>query len=175
MDHNIKKSSWFIKAICFNFSCCFFLAALAATIYLNLWGHVWKDFIKLLVQPGPLVTDYFMLGNIASAFLNAGICGMTFTLLMIYLKVECRPSYLAGYFLVVAHCFYGLNFLNMWPPVLGILLFTKYSELVFATILTWQCSLPLSDRLSVKCYSAITSGITILPIRFKSVFLASFT
>ena len=131
MDYNIKKSSWFIKAICFNFSCCFFLAALAATIYLNLWGHVWKDFIKLLVQPGPLVTDYFMLGNIASAFLNAGICGMTFTLLMIYLKVECRPSYLAGYFLVVAHCFYGLNFLNMWPPVLGILLFTKVFRIGF--------------------------------------------
>lgn len=131
MDRNIKKSSWFIKAICFNFSVCFFIASFAATIYLNLWGHVWKDFIKLLVQPGPLVTDYFMLGNIASAFLNAGICGMTFTLLIIFLKVECRPSYLAGYFLVVAHCFYGLNFLNMWPPVLGILLFTKVFRIGF--------------------------------------------
>ncbi len=131
MDHNIKKSSWFIKAICFNFSICFFLASFAATVYLNLWGHVWKDFVKLMVQPGPLVTDYFMLGNIASAFLNAGICGMTFTFLMIYLKTECRPSYLAGYFLVVAHCFYGLNFLNMWPPVLGILLFTKVFKIGF--------------------------------------------
>ena len=131
MDHNIKKSSCFIKAICFNFSICFFVASFAATVYLNLWGHVWKDFLKLMVLPGPLVTDYFMLGNIASAFLNAGVCGMTFTLLMIVLKTECRPSYLAGYFLVVAHCFYGLNFLNMWPPVLGILLFTKIFKIGF--------------------------------------------
>ena len=131
MDHNIKKSSWFIKAICFNYSICFFVASFAATVYLNLWGHVWKDFLKLMVLPGPLVTDYFMLGNIASAFLNAGICGITFTLLMIMLKTECRPSYLAGYFLVVAHCFYGLNFLNMWPPVLGILLFTKIFKIGF--------------------------------------------
>lgn len=131
MDYNIKKSSWFIKAICFNFSICFFVASFAATVYLNLWGHVWKDFLKLMVLPGPLVTDYFMLGNIASAFLNAGICGMTFTLLMIVLKTECRPSYLAGYFLVIAHCFYGLNFLNMWPPVLGILLFTKIFKIGF--------------------------------------------
>ena len=131
MDHNIKKSSWFIKAICFNYSICFFVASFAATVYLNLWGHVWKDFLKLMVLPGPLVTDYFMLGNIASAFLNAGVCGMTFTLLMIVLKTECRPSYLAGYFLVVAHCFYGLNFLNMWPPVLGILLFTKIFKIGF--------------------------------------------
>ena len=131
MDHNIKTSSWFIKAICFNFSICFFVASFAATIYLNLWGHVWKDFIKLMVLPGPLITDYFMLGNIASAFLNAGLCGMAFTFLMIRLKAECRPSYLAGYFLVVAHCFYGLNFLNMWPPVLGILLFTKVFKIGF--------------------------------------------
>ena len=131
MDHNIKKSSGFIKAICFNYSICFFVASFAATVYLNLWGHVWKDFLKLMVLPGPLVTDYFMLGNIASAFLNAGVCGMTFTLLMIVLKTECRPSYLAGYFLVVAHCFYGLNFLNMWPPVLGILLFTKIFKIGF--------------------------------------------
>lgn len=131
MDHNIKKSSLFIKKICFVFSICFFIASFAATVYLNLWGHVWEDFIKLMVHPGPLVTDYFMLGNIASAFLNAGICGMTFTLLMIYLKTECRPSYLAGYFLVVAHCFYGLNFLNMLPPVLGILLFTKVFRIGF--------------------------------------------
>ena len=131
MDHNIKKSSWFIKAICFNFSICFFVASFAATVYLNLWGHVWKDLLKQMVLPGPLVTDYFMLGNIASAFLNAGICGITFTLLMIMLKTECRPSYLAGYFLVVAHCFYGLNFLNMWPPVLGILLFTKIFKIGF--------------------------------------------
>ena len=131
MDHTIKKNSWYIKAICFNFSMSFFVASLAATIYLDLWGHVWKDFFKIMTLPGPLITDYFMLGNIASSFLNAGMCGMAFTLLMIILKVECRPSYLAGYFLVIAHCFYGLNFLNMWPPVLGILLFTKVFKIQF--------------------------------------------
>ena len=131
MDSNIKKSSWFIKSICFQFSFCFFAASFAATVYLDLWGHVWKDFWKLMVLPGPLITDYFMLGNIASAFLNAGMCGMAVTLLMIFLKAECRPSFLAGYFLVVAHCFYGLNFLNMWPPLLGILLFTKVFKVGF--------------------------------------------
>lgn len=131
MDHDLRRNSWFIKAVCFYFSACFFLASLAATIYLNLWGHVWSGLLTILTRPGPLVTDYFMLGNLASALLNAGICGMSFTILMIILKVECRPSYLAGYFLVVAHCFYGLNFLNMWPPVLGILLFTKVFKIGF--------------------------------------------
>ena len=131
MDHKIRKSSWFIRAACFHFSICFFVASLIATIYLDLWGHVWKDFFKIMTVPGPLITDYFMVGNLASALLNAGMCGMSFTLLMILLKTEARPSYLAGYFLVVAHCFYGLNFLNMWPPVFGILLFTKIFKIGF--------------------------------------------
>ncbi len=131
MNSTTRTSSWYIKAICFWFSICLFAASLAATIYLNLWGHVLKDFFTLMMRPGPLITDYFMLGNIASAFFNAGMCGMAVTLLMIRLKSECRPSFLAGYFLVIAHCFYGLNFLNMWPPFLGILLFTKVFKIGF--------------------------------------------
>ena len=131
MDYRIKSNSSFIKGICLFISISFLVAAFAATIYLNLWGHVWKDFLKILVMPSPLVTDYFKLGNLASAFLNAGLCGLSFALLMLFLKVECRPSMLAGYFLVIAHCFYGLNFLSMWPPVLGILLFSKVFKVGF--------------------------------------------
>ena len=131
MDDKIRKNSQVIKGICLCFSLSFFVASLAATLYLGLWGHVWRDFFKIMTLPGPLITDYFMLGNLPSALLNAGMCGISFSILMIVLKAECRPSYLAGYFLVIAHCFYGLNFLNMWPPVLGILLFTKIFKVGF--------------------------------------------
>lgn len=171
MDQIMKKNSWYIKAICLVFSICFFAASLAATIYLNLWGHVWKDFLKIMTTPGPLITDYFMLGNIASSFLNAGMCGLSMTLLMIFLKAECRPSYLAGYFLVVAHCFYGLNFLSMWPPVLGIFCLPESLRSVFDITLIWPCSLPLLDRLSVKCCSVTMSGIITFPMKCRSVFL----
>ena len=131
MDHKIHTNSWYIKAICLYLSICFFVASFIATVYLDLWDRVWKNFFKIMTQPGPLITDYFMLGDLASALLNAGFCGLSVTLLMIILKAECRPSYLAGFFLVIAHCFYGLNFLNMWPPILGILLFTKVFKIGF--------------------------------------------
>ena len=65
------------------------------------------------------MTDYFAIGGLASAMLNAGVCdGLLF--------VYDRPSgnspcfnTLSGYFLVVAHCFYGLNLLNMMPCFLA--------------------------------------------------------
>lgn len=131
MDLSIKKDSRFIKVICMHISISFLIASFAATIYLNLWGQVWKDFFEILVTPAPLVTDYFQLGNLASAFLNAGLCAAACWALMTFLNAECRPSMLAGFFLVIAHCFYGLNFLNMWPPILGILLFTKVFKVGF--------------------------------------------
>ena len=122
-----KSNSWYIKAICMFFSISFFVGALCAAVYTGEWREVIPGWIKILTSPSPLVTDYFRLGNLAAAFLNAGMCGLTCTLLMIVLKTECTASNITGYFLVVSHCFYGLNFLNMWPSVLGILLFcNKY-------------------------------------------------
>lgn len=131
MNFNTGNDSFYIKAICLFFSLSFFAASFLATVYLDLWGNVWTGWLQILTSPAPLITDYFRLGNLASAFLNAGICGLSCVFLMIFLKTECRPSMMAGFFLVVAHCFYGLNFLNMWPPILGILLFTKAFGIVF--------------------------------------------
>lgn len=127
----MKSNSYYIKMISFIFSAAFLLATIAAAFYINCWGDLWPDLVKILTLPAPLVTDYFQLGNLASSFLNAAVCGFSCVFLMIVLKAECPPSALAGYFLVVAHCFYGLNFLNMWPPICGILLFCRVMKLNF--------------------------------------------
>lgn len=123
MTTHEKTESWYIKAICLIFSLSFFAACFAAAAWLDLWSSVLPDWLRILTSPSPLVTDYFELGNLASAFLNAGACGLACTLFMILFHATCDVNTLAGFFLVVAHCFYGLNFLNMWPPILGILAF----------------------------------------------------
>ena len=68
-----RSTSWYIKAICLFFS----LSLLAACPISATYFHFWKDIIpgwtRILFSPCPLVTDYFELGNIASAFLNAGV------------------------------------------------------------------------------------------------------
>lgn len=84
-----------------------------------------------MITPGPLVTDYFAVGGLGSTFLNAGACGMACFLAMILLKGESKANTLAGYFLVVAHCFYGLNFLNMWPCFLAPFLYLKLKKMDF--------------------------------------------
>lgn len=126
-----KANSYYIKAACLFISLCLLIACPIAAAYINCWDRILIDLYQILTLPSPLVTDYFNLGNLASTFLNAGLCGMSCTMIMIINKTNCPPSFLAGYFLVIAHCFYGLNFLNMWPPMLGIYLFCKVMKMHF--------------------------------------------
>lgn len=128
---SFKRNSYYIKAACFFISLALLLACPIAAWYIDCWDRIWTDLYQILTLPSPLVTDYYNLGNLASTFLNAGLCGMACTLIMIINKTNCPPSFLAGYFLVIAHCFYGLNFLNMWLPMFGIFLFCKVMRIHF--------------------------------------------
>lgn len=128
---HVNNESCYVKRLCLVFSLCLLAACPIAAAYLDVWDDILHDWIFILVSPSPLVTDYFQIGNLASAFLNAGVCGLSCCILMYALKADCRLNSYAGYFLVIAHCFYGLNFLNMWPPILGILVFCKFFKINF--------------------------------------------
>ncbi|MCC8127299.1 MAG: DUF1576 domain-containing protein [Clostridiales bacterium] len=124
-------NSQIINGIAFGFSAALLLAAAAAAFYKDEWRYLFYNWYRIMVTPGPLVTDYFAIGGLAATFLNAGACGMACFLAMILLKGDSRANTLAGYFLVVAHCFYGLNFLNMWPCFLAPFLYLRVKKLNF--------------------------------------------
>ncbi len=101
----------------------FLLAATPiAVIYTNEWDF-FDNLLRILTSPCKLVTDYFALGGLGSTLFNAAVCGLCTNLIVYLSRAKANATILAGYMLVVAHCFYGLNFLNMWPPFLGILLY----------------------------------------------------
>ena len=98
------------------------IATPIAVIYTKEFDFL-DNLIRILTSPSKLITDYFALGGLASTLFNAAVCGL-FTNLITYLsRAKANATILAGYMLVVAHCFYGLNFLNMWPPFFGIILY----------------------------------------------------
>lgn len=104
------------------------LASVIAAVYTGQTAsQVLHDWYVILTSPSPLVTDYFELGSLAAALLNAGVCGLACSAMIVLPRgVKYRPAVWGGYFLVIAHCFYGLNFVNMWPPILGFGLCCKW-------------------------------------------------
>lgn len=117
-------NSFLDKLVALYFSLFFLLASfLSAFLSVGLDG-MWKGFLEIVLSPAPLITDYFALGTLSGAFLNAFLCGISCTLLMFLLRAKCSIATFAGFFLVTGHSFYGLNALNMWPPILGVLFYS---------------------------------------------------
>ena len=118
-----------INATALFFSLFFLASAVAAAFYTGEFGSVFYDWYLIMISPCPLVTDYLSIGGLGSAMLNAGACGMVCTVFMLVLRGESHANTLAGFFLGVAHCFYGLNFLNMWPCFLAPFLYLHLKRL----------------------------------------------
>ena len=131
MEGKKISNSTIINGIALGFSVSFLISSLVAAIYTGELGSILHGWYLIMTSPSPLVTDYLEIGGLPSAMLNAGACGMVCWLFMVSLKGDSRPSTLAGYFLVVAHCFYGLNFLTMWPCFLAPFLYLRLKKLNF--------------------------------------------
>ena len=123
------RNSNIIDGITFSFSGALLIACFAGALYTGTLKTLPYDFFRILTSPGPLVTDYFRIGSMPAAFLNAGLCGMTMAAFMYILPGPSHVNTLAGYFLVISHCFYGLNFLNMWPCFLSPFLYITLKNL----------------------------------------------
>lgn len=129
MKKKYPHNSAIINGIAIFFTVMLFIFAIAGAHYTNEMGTLLKDWHRILIYPCPLVTDYFAIGSLGSAFLNAAACGAVCCFFMLTLPGESHGNTLAGYFLVIAHCFYGLNFLNMWPCFLAPFLYMKLNNL----------------------------------------------
>ena len=100
-----------------------FASVVAAVVTGEGFKEVLDGFLRILLSPARNMPDYFELGGLAAACFNAGICGLACSILIAVNPTPARSVMLSGFFLVIAHGFYGLNFLNMWPCFLGVVIY----------------------------------------------------
>ena len=129
MLDNEQKNSKIIDRTVLCISLSLLAASAAGALYTGTGSTLFADFLRILALPGPLITDYFDVGSLAAAFLNAGLCGLAMWLFMSQLPGPSHVNTFAGYFLVIAHAFYGLNFLNMWLCFLAPFLYLRLRRL----------------------------------------------
>ncbi|MBQ9746253.1 MAG: DUF1576 domain-containing protein [Clostridia bacterium] len=127
-----KQNGTVIYLYTLFWSLAFLLCVPIACICSGEGWEIFYNFYLILITPCSLITDYFNIGSMASTFLNAALCGIACNLMILYSRARAQARILAGYFLVIAHCFYGLNFLNMWPTVLGVYVYCKITHKRFA-------------------------------------------
>ena len=99
---------------------------------------------QILMSPAQLTKDYFVIGSISGTFLNVSLVGWVCAAMTCLPGAVVNGTTIAAYFLTTGFSFWGINFLNMWPFFLGVMIhalvrkepFPKYVNLaMFSTAL----------------------------------------
>lgn len=91
-----------------------------------------EGYQRILRSPSILITDYFVIGNIGSAFLNASIMMSIGIVLVLITKVKVTGSVVAALFTVAGFALFGKNSFNIWPIFIGVYLYAKLQREPFS-------------------------------------------
>lgn len=135
-------------------------------------GEMMTGLARILMSPAQLTKDYFAIGSISGTFLNVSLVGFVCAAMTCLPGAAVNGLTIAAYFLTTGFSFWGINFLNMWPFFLGVMVhalvrkepFPKYVNLaMFATALC-----PLASELllrypnSEEVHGVTLSGVVLM-------------
>ena len=113
------SESDFLK-LCFGFlSTAFLIGAVCmpdrGTMFTGLW--------QIISQPSKISTNYFAVGGYAATFLNMALVGYLCLALYALLKATATNVSTLAFILTLGFCSWGINILNMWPSMLGVVIY----------------------------------------------------
>ena len=119
--------SEFLKLFFALFSAAFVLGAVCMPDRAQCFTGLWQ----ILSQPSKLTTNYFAIGGYSATFLNMGLVG--FIALGLYLIFQGKPNNVStlAFILTLGFGSWGINILNIWPTVFGVMLYCLVKKEAF--------------------------------------------
>ena len=165
---NLSESD-FLKLFFGFLSACFLIAAFIMPDRSSMFTGLWQ----ILSQPCKVSTNYFAVGGYAATFLNMALVGFACTALYVALKATANNVSTLAVVLTVGFCSWGINILNMWPTVLGVLVYAlvkkeKPATLVNAMLFSTGIA-PIISELMLRYPNAETIGFNVVGILLSIV------
>lgn len=158
---NLEEGS-FLKLFFAFFSAAFLIAAVCMPDRNTMFSGLWQ----ILSQPAKISTNYFAVGGYAATFLNMGLVGLC--CLGLYALCGATPNNVStlAFVLTLGFCSWGINILNIWPTVLGVVIYclvkkekfgANVNAMLFSTghcaassAICW-CAIPMPRRMASTC------------------------
>ena len=144
---NLSEAS-FLKLLFAFFTAAFLIAAVCMPDRGQMFTGLWQ----IMTNPSKISTNYFALGGYAATFLNMGLVGLA--CLGLYCLPGAKPNNVStlAYILTLGFCSWGINLLNMWFSILGVVLYAlvkkeKLSSQVNAMLFSTGIAPLISDLL----------------------------
>ena len=96
-------------------------------------GEAFKGFIAVVQMPSQMTMDYFLKATVGGTFLNVGLVGLCQMLVFKLSKASLNGTTLMAFFLTMGFAFFGMNPINIWPCILGTLVFCLVSKEKFSS------------------------------------------
>lgn len=100
--------------------------------FLDDYRNIFKGILKIMFLRSVLITDHFVVGGICASFVNAGLIMLIAIILKIIAKSTFSGNTISCIYLVTGFSFVGKNIFNIWPIIIGVLIFSKINETTFS-------------------------------------------
>ena len=135
---------------------------------------------RILKEPDFLITDYFVVGGVGAALINAGVL----TLICIYIiyrqGMEMDGHTITSSCLMFGFSLFGKNLLNIWTILLGVYIYARYHKMPFSkyvyvglygtslspiiTQIMHITELPMELRLLLSLFMGVVIGFVLPPL-----------
>ena len=117
--NNLSESD-FLKLLFGFFTLAFLVAAPMMPDRSNMLSGLWQ----IVSQPSKISTNYFAVGGYAATFLNMGLVALFCLALYVLFGAVANNVSALAFLLTLGFTSWGINVLNMWPSVLGVVLYS---------------------------------------------------
>ena len=156
---NLSEGS-FLKLFFGFITLCFLIAAVCMPDRAKMFTGLWN----ILSQPSKISANYFAMGGYAATFLNMGLVALLSLGLFFVCKGTPNNVSTLGFLLTLGFGSWGINILNIWPTVLGVVVYglvkrEKLGGLVNAMLFSTGIA-PLITELMLRYLTPETIGFS---------------
>src|SRR5699024_8787632 len=87
-----------------------------------------EGIFRMIREPDFLITDYFVVGGMGAAFLNAGLLTLLSLGFIYFLGMEMDGHTITSSCLMFGFSLFGKNLMNIWAILFGVFLYAKYHK-----------------------------------------------
>lgn len=101
---------------------------IAAGLIVQPVDEILPGLVRLIAEPDFLITDYFVIGGIGAAFINAGVLSVVSIWIIYKLHMEMSGHTITSVCLMFGFSLFGKNLLNIWAILFGVFLYARYHK-----------------------------------------------
>lgn len=164
-----------------------YLIHLCIFVFIGIFGilsspidEIFRGTYSILRNGSILITDYMYIGGFGATLLNSSITSLLILLMFKINKIKPNGSMIMSLWLILGFSMIGKNFLNIWPIILGVYIYSKiqkenFSNYILISVLSTALA-PMSDQiirilnlgfipsLLISIFISIVIGIILPPI-----------